>query len=58
MMFYPGYRSKHNYPKTERKSVIDCPICKHGMLNDAKTGKLRDCLVCNGSGLVKKNKKW
>lgn len=36
--------------KKEGKSK--CPICVQGMLNDAKTGKLRDCTICCGSGEV------
>lgn len=34
-----------------------CPVCKgEGQLEDAKTHKIRDCVMCLGSGVINKLK--
>lgn len=33
-----------------------CPVCIQGMRKDAKTGKIRDCVLCGASGFIKPKK--
>lgn len=41
--------------RESRKLAHECPVvtCKHGLVKDAKTGKLRDCVVCHGTSKLK-----
>ena len=58
-LFYPRVNSElreHFRNKREsRKLAHECPVitCKHGLVKDAKTLKLRDCTVCKGLGKIK-----
>lgn len=52
-LFYPGYKSKHNYSKAVRRITVWCPVCDGaGKRKDAKTLLDRDCVACHATGFV------